>query len=76
MVLIGVISGEYQGNKYYRLIFTEKLDRAGCYGDNAISSRCTRDCFEKARSDIDLFLGNKVIANYDRFGKVQDINLM
>ena len=78
MVLIGIITGEYEGNSYAKLIAVEEFEgRAGCYGRNAVISKAQ---YKLVKDEIlpnkDLYLGSEVQLYYDRFGKVCNIALL
>lgn len=77
MKLIGIITGEYEGNSYAKLITTETFEgRAGCYGENAVISKAQ---FFLVQNEVlpnrEIYLGCDVVLYYDRFGKVCDIKL-
>lgn len=77
MKLVGLVTGEYEGNRYAKMIFTEKMERAGCYGINAVISKAN---FQYVVTEIlpmwDQYEGQEVRAYYDRFGKVSEISLI
>lgn len=77
MKLIGLVTGEYEGNRYAKMIFTEEMERAGCYGTNAVISKAN---FQYVVTEIlpmwDQYVGKEVRVYYDRFGKVSEISLI
>lgn len=76
MKLIGLIQGVYEGNRYARLITTEDVPfREGCRGLTSVISKCNPDLGKKIFEDWDLYNNQDVVLGYDRFGKVQSINL-
>lgn len=77
MILIGMYFGEYEGNRYAKLIFTEPFERANSYGTNAVISKANYFyCKETILPEWDLYANQKVRVNYDRFGKVSDISVI
>ena len=77
MKLIGIVTGEYEGNRYAKMIFEEPMERDGCYGINAVISKTN---FQYVVTEIlplwDQYNGQEVRVYYDRFGKVSEISLI
>lgn len=77
MKFIGAFEGEYEGNKYARVICVEPFTSKNGHGENAVVSKINYNYFvEKILPDIDLYLGAEVGLSYDRFGKVQTVTLI
>lgn len=76
MKIIGVITGEYNGNKYGKLITTEPLNKSGSAGINAVISKCQYQLALDLVRDWALYEGQDCIINYDRYGKVQAVQVM
>ena len=76
MKLIGVLLGEYEGNKYAKCIFTERMTKGGSVGDNAIVSKCVYQVALDIASDWSLFENQSVSVAYDRYGRVQHVDLV
>lgn len=76
MKLIGAVVGEYNGNKYSKLVFLEPMYKAGTYGTNAVVSKAQ---YNYVISEIiplwEQYEGQEVRVYYDRFGKVSEISL-
>ena len=75
MKLIGAFSGEYEGNKYAKIITLEKFTRSGAFGSNAVISKVNFNYYCNWIDDFELYVDQEVILNYDRFGKVTEIRL-
>lgn len=74
--LIGIKTGEYEGNKYARLIFTEPFEGSQGIGENAIISKADYNfVYLHVLPQAALYLGQNVVAAYDRFGKCNDLRL-
>lgn len=74
--LIGIRTGEYEGNKYARLIFTEPFDESQGLGENAVISKADYNfVLLHVLPQAAKYLGQNVIASYDRFGKCNDLRL-
>ena len=78
MELIGILTGEYQGQRYAKVICTETFEgRAGCYGTNAVISKAKYDYVKsEIIPQIDLYIGSKVRLFYDQYGKVIEIKIV
>ena len=76
MKIIGVLLGEYEGNKYAKCIFTERLTRGGSVGDNAIISKASYQVGLDIASDWSSYENKNVSVFYDRFGRVQGVELV
>lgn len=77
MKLIGVVTGEFQGNKWAKVVLTEPMPvRAGAVGLNSIVSKAHYDYIcNEILPCFDLFANQEVRVFYDRFGKIQEIVL-
>ena len=77
MKLIGVKLGEYEGNKYAKLITIEpsRHPESGSRGYEAVISKMSYDLAREIVADWDLYADQDVILSYDRFGRVTSINV-
>lgn len=77
MKLIGVKLGEYEGNKYAKLITIEpaRHPETGSRGYEAVISKMSYDLAREIVADWDLYAEQDVILSYDRFGRVTSINV-
>lgn len=76
MKLIGVRLGEYEGNKYARLITTEPMKiESGSRGDNAVVSKIEYALALDIVQDWELYRDQSVTLLYDRYGRVTSVNL-
>lgn len=75
MKLIGIVTGNYEGNMYAKLITTESFTgRDGCYGDNAVISKANYNFVVcEIIPNKDILLGEDVTLYYDRFGRVTNL---
>lgn len=78
MQIIGVVCGEYEGNKWAKIITTEPVpDRPGCVGLNAVISKANYTfVHEELFPNYALYVGQEVALYYDRFGKVQSVKII
>lgn len=74
--IIGVITGVYEGNNYAKVILTEPITKAASAGLNAVVSKCNYLLALRLVEEWDLYQNQDVKVNYDRFGKIQDLDLI
>lgn len=76
MTLIGAYVGEYNGNKYAKIITTEDFERGGSRGKNAVISKADYKLVsESIIPEWGLYENAEVLLSYDRFGKVQAVTV-
>lgn len=76
MKLVGVRTGIYEGNKWARINVIEPFNTIqGCIGDNVLSLKADFNFCSSLLNQPDL-MGKEVRLYYDRFGKVQDMELL
>ena len=77
MKLIGIKLGEYEGNKYAKLITIEpaRHPESGSRGYEAVISKMLYDLALEILPEWELYADQNVILSYDRFGRVTSINV-
>lgn len=77
MKLIGIKLGEYEGNKYAKLITIEpaRHPESGSRGYEAVISKMSYDLALEILPEWELYADQNVILSYDRFGRVTSINV-
>lgn len=75
MKLIGIIKGVYEGHDYAKIIALEPMTRADSYGTNAVVSKLSVEEYERLRRDWELYQDQEVYLVYNRFGRVDRVEL-
>lgn len=77
MKLIGIRLGEYEGNKYAKLITSEDFaPDSGSRGSNAVISKIVYDVALDICKDWELYRDQEVKLYYDRFERVVEVRLV
>ena len=75
MTLKGIVSGEYQGHAYAKIFCLEKFQNPLGYGENAVVSKLNIEEYNRIKEDWDLYAGQEVYLVYNRFGRVDRVEL-
>lgn len=75
MVIIGAVSGVYEGNRWAKLNFTESVEPGRGFGLNVVSSKVVYSVYEQIKNEWEIWDGQKVNVYYDRFGRINRIDL-
>lgn len=75
MKLIGIFKGTYEGHDYAKVIALEPMNRVDGAGTNAVVSKLNVDEYHRIKKDWELYQDQEVYLVYNRFGRVDRIEL-
>lgn len=75
MIIKGIVKGEYQGHEYAKVFCVEPFVNPAGRGENCVVSKLAVQEYDRIKDEFDLYYNQEVYLIYNRFGRVDRIEL-